>query len=186
MLRTKLWGHRLVSISLLAVASVVLISCGPESEGPGSQDLIVRHLSIFEAPDEYCAWPDAARTTDGDIIILYCKSEEHLGPNGAILLSRSTDNGQTWLDPDMMYDTPIDDRESGVTILSDGRLLGHFISTFHTSAKYDALRPLAYEKDVLEQWKRREFQRRMECHFNGWRENLVEAGTREGFHSWRD
>ncbi|MCK5573879.1 MAG: exo-alpha-sialidase, partial [Bacteroidetes bacterium] len=154
MIRMKIWNHWVVSVSLLAAASVILISCGPEADGPESQDLVVRHLSIFEAPGEYCAWPAVARTAGGDIVVLYCKSEEHLGPNGAILLSRSTDNGETWLEPDVIHETPIDDRESGVTVLSDGRLLGHFISTFHTSAKYDALRPLAYKKDVLERWER--------------------------------
>jgi len=140
-------------LQLLAVALTLFISCAPEAGYPDSEDRIVRHLSIFEAPGEYCAWPSVARTADGDIIVLYCKSEEHLGPDGAILLSRSTDNGETWLDPVVIYDTPIDDRESGITALSDGRLLIHYWSTFHTPEKYDALRPLAYEKDVLERWK---------------------------------
>ncbi|MGB2960657.1 MAG: sialidase family protein [Bacteroidota bacterium] len=143
---------KFAQLKWLALASTFLISCAPETGD--SDGLIVRHLSIFEAPGEYLAWPSVARTAEGDIVVLYCKSEEHLGPDGAILLSRSTDNAKTWLDPVVIYDTPIDDRESGITTLKDGRLLMHYWSTFHTPEKYDALRPLAYEKDVLEWWKR--------------------------------
>jgi hypothetical protein len=113
---------------------------------------VIRHLSIYESPTEYCAWPSIARTSGGDLIVLFTRSEEHLGPDGAILLSRSTDNGKTWLRPVVVVDSPIDDRESGITILRDGRILGHFWSTFHTRASYLTLPPKAYEPDVLDRW----------------------------------
>ena len=136
----------------LLVASALSLQCTSTEETHLLVPEIVRHQTIFEAPGEYCAWPDIARTADGDLIVLYCKSEEHLGPDGAILLSRSTDNGETWQPPRVVFDTPIDDRESGMTVLADGRVLGHFISTFHTPEKYASLRPLAYETPVLARW----------------------------------
>jgi hypothetical protein len=67
---------------------------------------------------------------------------------------RSTDNGVTWLRPAVVADTPIDDRECGVTPLGEGRLLLHVWSTFFTPAYYDALPPGAYGREVLGRWKR--------------------------------
>jgi len=145
------WKAGMALLGLLLVSSLSF-----QCDDPGTAELrypeIIRHQTIFESPGEYCAWPDLVRTSEGDLIVLFCKSEEHLGPDGAILLSRSTDNGQTWQAPQVVFDTPIDDRESGITVLSGGRLLGHFVSTFHTPEKYAALRPLAYEQPVLRRW----------------------------------
>ena len=139
----------------LFVATVVVAGngCRPTAEQV-HRDGIVRQVTVHQAPGEYCAWPDIARTTGGDLIVLFCKSEEHLGPDGSILLSRSTDNGSTWEPPVTVFDTPIDERESGMTVLTDGRIIGHFWSTFHTPSGYAALQPLSYEKSVIDRWTR--------------------------------
>ncbi|HEX7574176.1 MAG TPA: sialidase family protein [Bacteroidota bacterium] len=84
--------------------------------------------------------------------MLFTRTEEHLGPDGAILGTRSTDNGKTWQSPSVIYDTPIDDRESGITLLSDGTIVAHLWSTFHTRAGYDALADLSYERSTLKRW----------------------------------
>ena len=63
----------------------------------------------------YCAWPSVVRAPNGDILVVFTATEEHLGPDGRILMVRSTDNGHTWGSPDTLFDTPIDDRESGFT-----------------------------------------------------------------------
>jgi len=81
--------------------------------------------------------------------VLFTETEEHLGPDGAILGTRSTDNGESWEPPSVVYDTPIDDRESGITLLSDGTIVAHLWSTFHTRAGYDALARLSYEPSTL-------------------------------------
>jgi len=142
---------------LFALFAVTGIVAGIGCRSNGEQvhpDRIVRQMTVHEEPGEYCAWPDIARTADGDIIVLFCSSEEHLGPDGRILLSRSTDNGSTWERPVKVFETPIDERESGMTVLTDGRIIGHFWSTFHTPSGYAALPPLSYEKSVLDRWTR--------------------------------
>lgn len=113
---------------------------------------VIEHITIYEKRDEYCAWPAVARTDNGDIVVLYTRSEEHLGPDGQILLSRSTDNGRTWEDPVVVYDTPLDDRESGITALRDGRLLAHYHSVFWKPTNYAKLSPSAYEQETLNRW----------------------------------
>ncbi len=126
--------------------------CSHPGMGPQRRADVIRHLSVYESPSEYCAWPSLARTSGGDLLVLFTRSEEHLGPDGAILLSRSTDNGKTWLRPVVVIDSPIDDRESGITTLRDGRILGYFWSTFHTKASYENLPANAYRRDVLDRW----------------------------------
>jgi len=118
---------------------------------PGS--VIIRHFTIY-GRGEYCAWPSLAKTVDGDLIVAFTRTEEHLAPDGAIMLSRSTDRGATWLPPAIVYDSPIDDRESGLTILKNGWILGHFWSTFHTRGSYEALPPEAYQPEVIDRWVR--------------------------------
>jgi sialidase-1 len=140
------------SLSLAALLFTPCPSFSQTGTGPPMHADVIRHLSIYESPSEYCAWPSLARASGRDIVVLFTRSEEHLGPDGAILLSRSTDNGETWLRPVVVVDSPIDDRESGITTLRDGRILGHFWSAFHTKESYANLPPSAYERDVIDRW----------------------------------
>ncbi len=121
-------------------------------ENPGAKARILRHCVIAEIPGQYCAWPSVVRTANGDLLVMFTRTEEHLGPDGAILCARSTDDGESWEPPCVIYDTPIDDRESGMTILKGGVIVAHLWSTFHTRAGYGALADLSYEQSTLERW----------------------------------
>jgi len=112
----------------------------------------MRHIHIAGERHQYCAWPAVTRTSDGTILVSYCRSEEHLGPDGEIQVVRSTDEGESWSSPIVVRDSLIDDREGGITRLSDGRILMHIWSTFHTPDKIEALSPESYRSDVLEHW----------------------------------
>ncbi len=138
-------------LPVVFAVTILSVSC-QRSPSPGRHAEVLRNISVYEARNEYCAWPDIARTASGDLIVAFCRSEEHLGPDGQILLSRSTDNGATWRSPEVIFSTAIDDRESGLTPLSGNRILGHFWSTFHTPESYAALEPDSYEKPVLARW----------------------------------
>ena len=143
---------RIVNLSFAALLLCPPLVRSQDGTGPRSRADVVGNISIYESPSEYCAWPSIARTLGGDLFVLFTRTEEHLGPNGAILLSRSTDNGKTWLQPVVVLDSPIDDRESGITTLRDGRIVGHFWSTFHTIEYYERLAPNSYGRDLLDRW----------------------------------
>ena len=139
----------------LSFVSILLFPCLVEAQvesGPRSRADVIRHVSVYQSTSEYCAWPSITRTLGGDLVVMFTKTEEHLGPDGAILLSRSIDNGKTWLRPVVVLDSPIDDRESGITTLRDGRIVGHFWSTFHTRESYESLAPSSYGRDLLDKW----------------------------------
>ncbi len=116
---------------------------------------VVRHARIHGARDEYCAWPSIARSPDGTLTLVFCRSEEHLGPTGSILCLRSRDGGMSWTPPATARDSPLDDRESGLTTLRDGRMVLHVYSARHTADWYRGLPPLSYEPGVLDRWIRR-------------------------------
>ena len=143
---------QIVNLSFAAILLCPSLVRSQDGTGPGSRADVIGHVSIYESPSEYCAWPSITRTLGGDLVVLFTRTEEHLGPDGAILLSRSTDNGTTWLQPVVVLDSPIDDREAGITTLRDGRIVGHFWSTFHTKESYERLAPNSYGQDVLDRW----------------------------------
>ena len=42
----------------------------------------MEHIPIAGERHQYCAWPAVTRTPDGTILVSYCRSEEHMGPDG--------------------------------------------------------------------------------------------------------
>lgn len=114
--------------------------------------MVIGHIEIYVSPHEYCAWPAMIRASNGDILVFFCVTEEHLAPNGKIVLVRSSDNGKTWEAPELVFDSPIDDRDAGVTLLRDGRIITHFWSTHWRCEDYLKLPADAYPKPVITRW----------------------------------
>ena len=114
----------------------------------------MKHIHVAGERHQYCAWPSVTRTPDGTILVSYCRSEEHMGPDGEIQVVRSTDECESWSSPIVVRDSLIDDREGGMTRLSDGRVLAHVWSTFHTPDTYKGLPSTSYRDDVMEHWSR--------------------------------
>jgi hypothetical protein len=90
-------------------------------------------LRNVEGPEGYAGWPTLTRTRAGQLLAVYSGSREaHVCPFGRVELIRSTDEGQTWSRPQMILDTPIDDRDAGIVETAKGTLL---VTTF-TSLVY--------------------------------------------------
>jgi len=91
---------------------------------------------ISRYPEYYHGWPTVARRRNGELLVAYSGGREaHVCPFGRVELMRSRDGGRTWSWPEVVLDSPIDDRDSGVLETPSGALL---ITTF-TSLAYEAV-----------------------------------------------
>ncbi|MFO7946984.1 MAG: sialidase family protein [Armatimonadota bacterium] len=79
---------------------------------------------------EYEAFPDICRTHDGELLCVFYAGYRHVSlPNeehpkgGRVSMVRSADEGRTWSEPEIVVDTPLDDRDPSIAQLSNGDLL---------------------------------------------------------------
>ncbi len=112
----------------------------------------LQHVVLHESASAYTAWPAIARTADDELVVFYTDTDDHMGPDGRIVGVRSSDEGMTWSEPFVVYDTPLDERESGVTALNDGSLLVHTWSTLHTRESYGRMGPGSYFQPTIDAW----------------------------------
>jgi hypothetical protein len=114
-------------------------------ETPGSKTLLSRDRT-------YNAFPKAVRVTSGnaetqgDILAVWYSGNAHVDPDsdGIIVGARSTDDGQSWSAPAVIYDDPtLDCRNIGLVCAPNGTLVLFF-------AKMDAR---TYRDDKYNSWK---------------------------------
>lgn len=71
-------------------------------------------------PYGYFGWPSIARMDDGTLIAGSSGMRHtHICPWGATTLFFSRDNGETWSEPTVIHDSPLDDRDVGVVSLKN-------------------------------------------------------------------
>lgn len=86
--------------------------------------------SIFK----YQGWPTVCRDENGTLFVA-CSGHRlaHVCPFGKNLMYTSIDEGDSWSDPAIINDTPLDDRDAGLTPLGDGKIL---MTYFNNSAAF--------------------------------------------------
>jgi hypothetical protein len=93
-------------------------------------------VTISRQPEFYHGWPTLIRRANGELLVAYSGGREaHVCPFGRVELIRCSDNGRTWSWPEVILDTPIDDRDSGLCETAAGSLL----ATTFTSLAYQPL-----------------------------------------------
>lgn len=90
---------------------------------------------ISMRPNFYHGWPTLARRRSGELLVIASGGREaHVCPFGWVEMMRSKDGGYTWNYPEVLYDSPLDDRDAGVLETAKGTLL---VTTF-TSVAYES------------------------------------------------
>ena len=85
---------------------------------------------ICKQPGRYIGWPTIARTSSGDLLAVFSGDREgHFCPWGKTHLVRSSDDGETWGAPEIIRDSPIDDRDAGIIVTARGTILVTWFSS---------------------------------------------------------
>lgn len=96
----------------------------------------------------YAAWPSVAIAENGDMLVV-CSGMRtaHIDPFGKVILMRSDDMGETFFSPQVIVDTPLDDRDAGILILKDKILLTTFNNRRADQRKWVLDKPCDNESD---------------------------------------
>ncbi len=120
---------------LIVVSALAAIGVCQAQETPKYVKNAV-HGVVCSLPDEpfgYFSWPSIAKQSDGTICVVASGLRGgHVCPWGRTTLCKSRDNGQTWTYPQVVNNTPMDDRDPGIVSLGGQRLA----VTWFTSNSY--------------------------------------------------
>lgn len=104
-------------------------------------DRFIQRISRGDAAGSYQAFPDACKLKNGEIVCVFYAGYGHVSlpsreypRGGRICIVRSSDEGHTWSQPVVIYDSSDDDRDPHIAQLSDGTLVCTFF-TYRQKAK---------------------------------------------------
>ena len=87
-----------------------------------------------DSPFDYFGWPTVARLPDGTLAVTASGYRlAHVCPFGKAVICYSRDEGGTWTKPAAVIDTPLDDRDSGITSFGNGRVI---LTSFNNSIAF--------------------------------------------------
>jgi hypothetical protein len=84
---------------------------------------------VPRAGDRRAFFPAIERLPNGELLVVYYDSPDHVSPAGRISMVRSLDNGATWTAPAVIIDTPLDDRDPSLMRTRGGTLLLNFFAS---------------------------------------------------------
>lgn len=137
--------RQFLSLSI-ATSSLVLPGISRAGEATPHIEVLDRRI-ISREPQYYHGWPTLARRSNGQLVLVYSGGrEQHVCPFGRVELMVSANEGQSWSWPQVLFDSPLDDRDAGVLATAKDSLL---VTTF-TSLAYEAVLKQALAKKADE------------------------------------
>src|ERR1017187_7902188 len=96
--------RKLFSFAALAASAVRAVGLGAKVESIAT---------ISRQPEFYHGWPTLGQRASGELLVAYSGGREaHICPFGRVELIRSRDGGRAWSWPEVIMDSPIDDRDA--------------------------------------------------------------------------
>lgn len=131
----KIYFQNACLTALMVLLTLPVSSFGQESKTPPAPKVISRG----EAAGTYQAFTDICRLINGDLMCVFYAGYGHVSlpkdgwPKGGRICSvRSSDEGRTWTPPQVLYDSPLDDRDPHIAQMRDGTVVCSFF-TYETS-----------------------------------------------------
>lgn len=139
------------------------------------QPTIVESRVICKQVGRYIGWPTVARAASGELLVVFSGDRDlHVCPFGKTFLMRSADDGETWSPPELVNDTPLDDRDAGVCALPDGTAVVSWFTSHYEREVYMRRAPAGEEP----RW-RAQLDRVRAEDIRAWAGESVEAGRYE-------
>ncbi len=140
-------------VSLSCAASLPLFAAEPSN-------VIIEDIRVISwKPPLFHGWPTLARRKNGELLLAFSGGREaHVCPFGRLELMRSKDDGRTWGWPQVVYDSPIDDRDAGIMETPQGSILLtnftslHYAKEFEAALKIPAGQPGSWESVKRAEW----------------------------------
>ena len=102
---------------------------------------ILESKVICTQPGRYIGWPTIARTPGGELLAVFSGDRDaHVCPFGKTFLVRSGDEGESWSAPELVNNTPLDDRDTGILACRDGTVIVSWFTSHYTTEAYLARR----------------------------------------------
>ena len=104
---------------------------------------IIAEYVICKQPRRYIGWPGVALARNGDMLIAFSGDRDwHVCPWGKIYTVRKPADQDHFGQPELVVDTPLDDRDAGLVVSKDGTLiLSFFTSVAFANPKIDRYKP---------------------------------------------
>ncbi len=78
----------------------------------------------------YFAWPTVGRLPDGRLMLVSSGFRvRHVDPFGKVAAAYSEDEGKTWTAPEILFNSPLDDRDAGLAVANDRVIITTFNNT---------------------------------------------------------
>ena len=88
-------------------------------------------IDLTNSSNGYCGWPTIGKDLNNNLSIVFSGSRLfHVCPFGKLEIIQSSDKGQTWTWPRVIYDGPADDRDAGWCVTQNGSILVSSFSSF--------------------------------------------------------
>lgn len=123
--------RRTFTAAAAAATAVPLTGSAPKAKIEATETISLQ-------PEHYHGWSTLVRRKNGELLVAYSGGrEDHVCPFGRVELIRSSAAGEKWSWPEIVMDTPIDDRDAGICETDRGSLL---ITTFTSLAYLDTMK----------------------------------------------
>ncbi len=132
----------IILLAAIAFASAAERRIAPTVPREQRRAKIISEYVLCKQQQRYIGWPSMAVAPNGDLLIVFSGDRDwHVCPWGKTLLIRKLAGQSRFSEPEIISNTPLDDRGCGLVTLNDGTML----LTFLTS--------LAFDNDKIERYK---------------------------------
>ncbi|MBN2291254.1 MAG: exo-alpha-sialidase [Pirellulales bacterium] len=120
---------------------------------------IISEYVICKQPGRYIGWPSSALAQNGDVLIAFSGDRDwHVCPWGKIFIVRKPTGKNHFGEPELVVNTPLDDRDAGLVVLKDGTVLLSFSTSIaFADPKIERYKPYRkhaakLSKDIRKRW----------------------------------